>query len=172
MKPRYVTVGQIGPPHGVDGSVKVKSLTDVKERFRPAARFFIAPPFPSLTHLTVEKVKGTGEFLFIKFKEINSRKKALELKGRFLQIPCEESPELPVDSYWIYEICGLSCYTENGKYLGKVEEVIKTGSNDVFVIKKGKQEILVPALKEIILEVNLEDQKLIIRPCPGLLEES
>lgn len=171
MKPRYVAVGKISSPHGVDGSVKVISLTDFKERFQPATRFFLAPPLISHSFLTIEKVEERGDFFYIKFKEINTRSEAEELRERYLQVPRSKSPKLSKDSYWIYEIIGLKCYTVEGEYLGVVEEVIKTGSNDVYIVKKGKSEILIPAIKSVVKEVNLGKGKIVISPYPGLLEE-
>lgn len=171
MKPRYVSVGKIRSPHGLDGSVKVVSLTDIKERFEPATKFFLSPPLTFLSSLTVEKVKGKGDILYIKFKEVKTRKLAEALKGRYLQIPQSQIPQLPSGVYWIYEIIGLKCYTLEGKYLGEVKEVLKTKSNDVYVVKKGKKEILVPAIKEVVKEVDLEKGKIIISPYLGILEE-
>jgi 16S rRNA processing protein RimM len=171
MKPRYVAVGRISSPHGVDGSVKVISLTDFKERFQPATRFFLAPPLTSHSFLTIERVESRGDFFYIKFKEIGTRSEAEELKGRYLQVPRSESPKLSKDSYWIYEIIGLKCYTVRGKYLGVVEEVMKTGSNDVYLVRGEGKEILIPAIKSVVKEVNLEKGRIIISSYPGLLEE-
>jgi 16S rRNA processing protein RimM len=171
MKPRFVAVGRISSPHGIDGSVKVISLTDFKERFQPATKFFLAPPLTSLSLLTIERVESKGDFFYVKFKEVKTREDAEELRGRYLQVPRSESPKLSKGSYWIYEIIGLKCYTLDGKYLGVVEEVMKTGSNDVYIVKKEGKEILIPAIKAVVKEVNLEEGKIIISPYPGILEE-
>jgi 16S rRNA processing protein RimM len=172
MKPRFVAVAKIVSPSGREGRVEVKVLSEVEGRISPASKFFLAPPLPSLSQVTVEKVFSSHQDkLRVKFAEVSSFEEAQALKGRFLQIPVEACPDLPPDTYWEFQIVGLECFTDKGARLGKVQEVIKTGANDVYLVVEGDKEVLIPAIKSVVKQVDLENGKLIVALLPGLLEE-
>jgi 16S rRNA processing protein RimM len=167
--PRFITVGKVKSPHGVYGEIKIVCLTDYPSRFQPGLQVLLSPPLEHSDRLTIEKVRWHRRSLLIKFKEISSRSEAEELKGRRLVVPREEAVELPADTFWIYEIIGLEVYTTAGQVVGRVIEVLRTGSNDVYVVEDDR-EYLIPATKEVVKQVDLKKGRLIIEPIPGLLE--
>jgi len=99
------------------------------------------------------------------------RDQALLYRNALIQIPESQLMPLPKGHYYLFQIVGLAVYLETGQYLGRVRDVLRTGSNDVYqVVDDNQHEFLVPALREVVAQINLEEQKMVIRPMPGLLE--
>lgn len=164
---RYFSVAYIKHHEG-RGWFLIDLLTEKAERFKSGKKFFLAPPLFNLGELTVKEVKRRSRRLYLCFFESEQLTRPEVLANRYLQIPLNEAKELEPDEYWVHEIVGLDCYNLEGKYLGKVTSVMKTGANDVFFIDDGKY--LIPAVKEVIKEVSIKKGKLIIKELPGLLE--
>ncbi len=175
MRKKYLTIGRIDSPHGLKGEVKVTALTDYPERFSSNLKVYLAPPLSHFPFLTIESSRQSKSKILLKFKEINHISEAEKLKKHFLQIPIEESVSLSPGSFWIHQIIGLKCYSENGKFLGKIKDVLRTGSNDVYLTSLRKNdkilELLIPATKEVVVEINLKEGKIVVKPIPGLLPE-
>lgn len=163
-----IKVGRIVGSRGNRGEVKVKLLTDFPERFRDLQWIYLIDPEDKLESRKIEKVWYHKNFVIIKFEGVETISKAEILRGRFLAIKREEAVRLPEGSYYFYEVIGLNVYTEEEKYLGKVEEIWKTGSNDVYVVKNGEQELLLPAIREVIRKIDLIEKKIIVHLLEGL----
>jgi len=101
------------------------------------------------------------------FDNINQ---VLSLSGREVYVRRDQFPELPEDEFYWCDLLGLDVQTEDGETLGELVDIFETGSNDVYVVKAGDREILIPATDEVVLAVNLDDKKMIIRPPDGLLD--
>lgn len=169
MRPKYLTVAQIHRPHGLGGEVEVSSLTDFPERFKQGAKFYPSPPIPGLEYLVIERVEQTPQGLLLKLEGIGSRSEAEKIAGRSLMVPAEEAAELPEGEFWVHDIIGMRVYTTAGEFLGLVEDVLRTGSNDVYIVRDTR-EYLIPATKEVVKDVSVHDRKITIEPIPGLLE--
>lgn len=172
MKPNSLIVGKITKPHGIKGELVIFPLSDSKQRFLKGKRLSL----DTGKSLTLENIRHYKNSLVIKFKDISSRQEAEKLRNKYLEIPLSEAETLPEGSYWHHEIIGLDVFTKDGENLGRIEEILTTGAHDVYVVKsrsgpKGKKEILIPAVKEIIKEVKLGEKRIIINPIPGLIEE-
>ena len=96
---------------------------------------------------------------------------AEELVGCSAYVAQESLPPLPADEFYWYQLRGLRVKTEEGKFLGRLEEIMRTGSNDVFVVRKDQKECLIPATDEVVVRVDLEGKTMVIRPLEGLLPE-
>lgn len=168
MSHEALVVGRIIKAHGLKGFVAIKVETDNLKRFSLGSKLFLWPPLEEWPYLTVEAVKQRAGGLLIKFVEITGKRDAERLIGHDLVIP-ETAGEKPENSFWLHEIIGLKVFTEEGLFLGTVKEIIQTGANDVYVVKNGK-EYLLPAIKEVIKEVNLKEQKMVVHLLPGLAE--
>ncbi len=170
MKSEYLAIGRIKKPHGTKGEVKVDVLTDYPDKIKPGLEVYVVLPEEQKS-LHITAVRSTKEELLIKFEEISDRNQAESLKGEFLQIPLESAEQLPKDTFWQHDIIGLSVFDISGNFLGKVESILRTGSNDVYEIEspQGKK-ILIPAIKEVVKEINLSESKIVIEPLPGLLD--
>ncbi|GAG86214.1 unnamed protein product, partial [marine sediment metagenome] len=122
------------------------------------------------TTLNIEKIRIKEDTVILKLKDIENIEKAKMIVGSFLEVERKNAVKLPKDTYFIFEIIGLGVYAENNIFLGKVEDVISTGSNDVYVVKnKNKEEIFVPAIREVVKNINLEKKRITIKMVDGLI---
>ncbi|MDN5346620.1 MAG: rRNA processing protein RimM [Clostridia bacterium] len=165
-------MGQIVSTHGYRGEVCVLPLTDFPQRFRSGTRYFLADDLGEKEErLTLKRARAKGKMLLLTFAEINSLEEAARLKGTYLQVNPDEVEPLPPGSYYAFQLLGAKVYTHTGLYLGEIEDVFRTGANDVWQVKSVQgQEILLPAIREVILEVDLEKKRVKINPLPGLLD--
>jgi len=171
--PDYITIGRILGPHGLKGDVKVFPLTFSKERFMEIERVFLETA-SGMKPLHIDMASLHGERVVLSFREITGREEASLLRGKEILIRREESPEPGEGEYYHYQIIGLEVFTKEGTPIGEVTGIIETGSNDVFVVKpqpdlKGAKEILIPAITDVVEEIDLEEGRIIITPVEGLL---
>lgn len=155
-----INIGQITKPHGVRGEVKVLSLTDSLERFRDLDKVLIDGKETKIT-----SVKLQSDRAILKLEGIDSMDEAEDYRNKYIQVRREDAMELEEDSYYIADLLDCVVFDTDGEELGKVYEVIETGSNDVYWVKgEGKKEVLIPALKSIVESVDVENNKIIIKP--------
>jgi 16S rRNA processing protein RimM len=157
--PGYVAVGRIGAPWGVRGDVKVRPLTDFPERFRPGASLWVGG-----RRYEVRRSRWSGGLVYLGLSDIDSREAAGEMRGALLEVPEGDLTPLPEGQYYRFQIIGLEVYTPQGSCLGRVAEILSTGSNDVYVVRGGPRELLVPALEDVVQEVDLERGRLVVEP--------
>jgi 16S rRNA processing protein RimM len=164
-------VGEVLTTQGNKGELKVRPLTDDPQRWSELTRVFFCRA-DAREELTVERVRYFRGFVVVKFKEINSLTEAEKLRGGFLCIPLAERRPLPAGSYYFDQILGLSVLDETGSFLGKVEDILPTGANDVYVVRGGPHgEFLLPALKSVVLTVDLAAGAMKVRLPAGLVDE-
>ena len=149
---KKVVIGKISAPHGVRGEVRIVPLTDFPERFENLKTVFLEDD----SKMELESVKFSNKFIIAKFKNINSRNDIEIFNGKLLMLNRSDIPSLHEGEYYNFDIIGLEVIDDKGSKLGKITEVLKTGSNDVYVVE-GKKQILVPALKKVVKEINLTD---------------
>ena len=149
---KKVVIGKISAPHGVRGEVRIVPLTDFPERFENLKTVFLEDD----SKMELEYVKFSNKFIIAKFKNINSRNDIEIFNGKLLMLNRSDIPSLPEGEYYNFDIIGLEVIDDKGSKLGKITEVLKTGSNDVYVVE-GKKQLLVPALKKVVKEINLVD---------------
>lgn len=168
---QYITIGEIGSPHGLRGEVRVISLTDFPERFKTTKHVFLSVG-NSLLEKAVESAVVQRNGIVLKLEGLDSPEQAKKFRGALLQVPRQELWPLPDGVYYQFEIVGLQVVTVEGSALGEVTEVLTTGGNDVYVIKGGLgQEYLVPALRSVVKKIDTGAGLMIIEPLPGLLEK-
>ena len=163
---KYLELGQIVNVKGLKGEVKVNSFTDDNTKFERIPKVFIKQK-NNLTELEIEKVGYSKNQVIIKFKNINTIEE--ELRNSYIVVNREIFGELPEGVYYIADLIGLDVYTESDEYLGKVDDIFSTGSNDVYVVKDelGKQKLL-PGIDEVIRKIDLESGKIIVNLIKGL----
>lgn len=165
-----IAVGEVLTTHGNKGEVKVLPLTDNPDRWLEIKRLFLCSD-GGRKELTVQEVRYFREFVILKFHEVSGMGEAEELRGAFLWIPRSERPPLPEDRFYIDEILNLEAYDEEGRFLGRVKEVLPTGANDVYVLEGGYYgEILIPALKSVILSIDVSGGRMTVRLPAGLVD--
>jgi 16S rRNA processing protein RimM len=163
----YIQVGKIINTHGIKGELKILPLTDEITRFEELPYVIIEN---ENEELEIESVKYKKNFVILKLKAFNNINEVIEFKNRYLLIHEKDSKELPENTYFIFELIGLEVFTTTGENIGKVIDVLQPGANDVYVVKNNGKEYLIPAIKDIIKEINIEDKKMIIDPIEGLIE--
>ncbi|QGG48133.1 ribosome maturation factor RimM [Heliorestis convoluta] len=170
---KNVRVGQIVNTQGIKGQVRVWPLTDSIERFKKIKKVYLENKIAHLPEvLTITASSEHKKMVVLNFQEIMDMNDAEKLKGAYLTIPVEEVPAQEEDTYYHFQLEGLSVVTEEGQVLGILSEIIETGSNDVYVIRpeEGQKEVLLPALKSVVLQVDLDQGTMVVRLPEGLLE--
>ena len=158
----YLEIGKVINTHGVKGEVKVLPLTDDPERYSLLKSVFIDNNGKLEEH-KIESVRYNKGFVLLKLKGLNSIEDAEKFRNKVLSINREDAIKLPEGSYFICDLIGIVITDISGTELGTLEDVIKTGSNDVYIVKsKEKKEILIPALKTIIKCINIEQKTMLV----------
>jgi len=167
----YFEVGQIVNTFGINGLLKVMPYTDDIQRFEEL-EYVLIEKNKKLLKYQIEEVKYQKQMVLLKLKGIDDINQAEEFKGCYLKINRKDAKELPKGTYFIADLIGLNVYTDDGKILGKIDDIFNYGSNDIYVVKDelGKQ-ILLPAIKEVIIQIDLENEKMIVHLLKGLMEE-
>lgn len=161
-----LAVGQILKPHGVKGEAKILPLTDDSRRFRKLKYVLIdGNEYP------VSWCKLQNDRVILKLEGVDTIEAVEKLRNKYISVRREDAVRLPKDTYFIADLKGCSVYDTNNEYIGKIFEVIKTGSNDVYWIKEGPKEVLVPAMKDFVTDILIEDKKVIIRPVGEWMDE-
>lgn len=165
----YLELGQIVNTYGIKGFVKVVPFTDDIRRFEDLKSIYIDVK-GDLQEFTIEQVKYSKNLVLLKLKEIDDINIAERYKNYYLKIHRKDAKKLPKDTYFIVDLLGLDVFTTDGEYLGKIDDIFPTGSNDVYVVKneQGKQ-VLIPALKDVILDTNLGEGKITVNLPQGLV---
>lgn len=165
---KYLELGQIVNVKGLKGEVKVNSFTDDNTKFERIPKVFVKQK-ENLTEYEIDKVGYNKNQVILKFKNIDTVEEAEKLRNSYIVVDREIFGELPEGVYYIADLIGLDVYTENNEYLGKVDDIFSTGSNDVYVIKNelGKQKLL-PGIDEVIKIIDLESNKIIVNLIEGL----
>jgi 16S rRNA processing protein RimM len=162
----WVAVGRATRAHGVHGEVSVLSLTDVAERFAAGSRVFAGED--GTRPLTVRSSRPHRDRVLVRFEEIPDRTAAEALSGTYLFVPADSSPELPEGEFWPHQILGAEVRTESGRSLGTIAEIVRTQANDVWVAKGEDGEALIPALRDLVVSVDLSAGQVVVREVPGL----
>ncbi|QNO16384.1 ribosome maturation factor RimM [Alkalicella caledoniensis] len=160
-----IKVGKITSTHGVRGEVKIYPLSDISTRFEKGSDLILGN-----LKLTIEKSRPHKNMFIIKFKGYDNINDILEFVGNYLEINKRDVAPLPEGQYYLFDIIDCEVYTDDDVYIGKVESVIETGSNDVYVIKNGSKEVLIPAIRQVVSKVDIDNKKITITPLEGLLE--
>ncbi|MFR1834284.1 MAG: ribosome maturation factor RimM [Lachnospiraceae bacterium] len=163
-------VGIISSTHGVRGEVKVYPTTDDPERFLDLDEVLLDAGREQIV-LKITNVKFFKNMVILKFKGYDSINDIEKYKGRDLLIRRDQAVDLDEDEYFITDLVGLQVVTDEGVNLGVLKEVMPTGANDVYIVQQENgKELLIPAIKECILDVDLEQGIMKIHLMDGLLD--
>ena len=165
----FLEIGQIVNTFGVKGMVKVVPFTDDVERFENLKSVFLEKN-NKIEKKEIEETKYHKNMILVKFKNVETIEEAEKYVNSYLKVDRENAIELEEDEYFIADLLGSEVYTDENVLLGKLEEIFNTGSNDIYVVKdeKGKQ-ILLPAIADVIKNIDVINQKIIVHLIDGLL---
>ncbi len=160
--PERLSIGRIVGAHGVRGAVKLRIWTHFPERI-PELRYVYLDEEETPRRLL--RAQLLGDIALLQIEGITTRNDAEAVRGAVVRIDRSQAAPLGEDEYYHFEILGLRVVDEHGHDLGTVVEIIETGANDVYVVQRPDgSELLLPALRSVILEVDLERQRMIVRP--------
>lgn len=162
-------IGQIVNSYGIKGFLKVVPYTDDITRYSNLKEIYIEKN-KKLEKMEIEEVKYHKNLVLLRLKGIDDINETLKYKNCYIKIDRKDAVDLPENSYFIVDLIDIEVYTEEDKYLGKIIDIFPTGSNDVYVVKDelGKQ-ILLPAIREVIKKVDIENKKMIVHLLEGMV---
>lgn len=167
MKNEILEIGQVVNTHGIRGELKIQPWCDDPEIFEELAYIYIDG-----TRYEMVRSRFHKNCELVTVKGIDTIEKAEKLKNKVVTIEREMLGELPEGTYYIADLEGLSVKTVEGEILGTIDEIIKTGSNDVYVLKsERKKPVLIPVINEVVKEVNIEEGYVLVKLLKGLIDD-
>lgn len=164
-------VGVVTTTHGVRGEVKVFPTTDDSARFKNL-KHVILDTGKQQMEMEITGVKFFKNLVILKFKGFDNINDVEKFRQAKLLVTRENAVELAENEYFIADLIGLTAFSDEGEELGQIADVLQTGANDVYVIKKnGCADLLVPVIHECVKEVAVEQGKIILHLLPGLRDE-
>lgn len=168
-----IPIAKIIGAHGLQGTCKVYCYGDSDEIFDPGRAIFLQFADGSLLGYEIDWVKPHGQTILLALKGIADRNHAEKLIGCEIMIDKSKLPEPPAGTYYWHDLIGLSVYTIEGLFLGRLAAVMPTGSNDVYVVRKpgggAKDEILIPALVSVVVNIDLAANRMSVALPEGLV---
>jgi 16S rRNA processing protein RimM len=165
--PQYLVVGLIVAPRGLRGELKVRIESDDPERFSDLQYVFLGP---ELARWAVESSRPFGDFVLLMLTGVSDREAAETLRGLTVYVDQDEALPLEEGEYYQFQIKGLSVRTQDGQDLGSVTEVLETGANDVYVVVGSAGELLLPAIRDVILGIDIAAGTMTVRVPEGLAD--
>ena len=165
----FLEIGQVVNTFGIKGMVKVKPFTDDIRRFDDLKKVYVENN-KSKKEYEIEEVKYHKDMVLIKFKGIDNPENADLLRNSYLKVNRNDEAKLDKGTYYIVDLLGLDVYSDEGKLLGKLDDIFNSGSSDIYVVKDelGKQ-LLLPAISEVVKDINLQEKKIIVHILKGLI---
>lgn len=165
---KHLRVGVISSTHGIKGEVKVFPTTDDPNRFNELKQVYLDTG-KELIPLEIEGVKFFKQMVILKFKGIDNINDIEKYRGKDLLIDRENAVKLQKDEYFIFDLIDSDVYTDEGEKLGILTEIMTTAANDVYVVKmEDGKEILIPSIKECILDIDVTNKKILVHLLKGL----
>ncbi|MFB3925276.1 MAG: ribosome maturation factor RimM [Syntrophales bacterium] len=164
----FLEIGKIVKTHGLKGAMKFISYLESERVLRGIKEVYIKGEARGEDLFKVKSIKKKGVHFLLALHGIENPEAAGKLVGRYLLIPAEKLEKLPEGEYYWRDIIGLEVTTEDGRILGIITSVFPTGSNDVYVCKGAGAEILLPAISDVIREIDLKKRRMLVRLMKGL----
>ncbi len=167
---QMLRVGVITSTHGIRGEVKVFPTTDDVNRFKKLKKVFLEVG-KEYKELKISSVKFFKNMVIIKFEGLNNINDVERFRQLSLYVTREDAVKCEEGEYFIADLIGLQVVTDTGETLGILKDVLQTGANDVYIVEmENKKEVLLPAIKDCILNVSLEENKMEVHVLEGLLD--
>jgi 16S rRNA processing protein RimM len=155
--PEFIVAGWVRAAHGIIGELRVESASDDPNRFSPGGVLYIKE-----RPMHIEWARPHKGYMLLKLDRITSREQAEAFHGTPLEVMVSEIAPLPKGFYYHFQVLGMRVWTDEGFDLGTVTEIVATGSNDVYVVRRGNAEVLIPALSDIINKVDTDKGVIIV----------
>jgi len=163
-----VLIGEIVGVHGIKGTNRIRSYAESLSLYKPGSCVLVREKDGRENNREIIWVKPHTGTALISFKGITDRGQAEALIGANLFIRKETLPDLDEDTHYWIDLIGIEVYTAEEEYLGRIESIIETGSNDVYVVKGNKKEVLIPALASVVLDIDIRHKRMQVELPEGL----
>ncbi len=170
LSENLILVGKVIRPHGLEGSLRIRSYAQSLESFLYAGSVFLKSKKDETLECKVSSIKPHKSSFLIQLQGLQSLEQAERYRGAGIFIRKDLLTQKSEEEYFWFELIGLEVFLNSGRYLGKLTDIIPTGSNDIYVVKEGGKEILLPAIHEVIDEIDLENKRIIVSHMEGLLD--
>ncbi len=164
----FMEIGEIVKPQGLRGAVKARSYLDSEDILQGLDEVFIRKTGQAAVFHRLRKLQKKKKFIFLELEGIQDMDAAAKLVGGRILVPSQRLKKLPEGEYYWRDLIGLRVVTEDGEALGRIESIFPTGSNDVYVCGGARREILLPAIGDVIREIDLEKGIMVVRLLEGL----
>lgn len=169
MSADWIDIGFIRKPHGLRGYVRVEGLSAAPDRFEHLDRIGVELKDGRRESLDIENCSRDGNGWRMKFRGTDTTEHAERLRGAYIQVPEEAVAPLPRDAYYVFELEGCAVVSVEGEEIGILREVMSMPANDVFVVDTPTGEVMIPAVRDIVVELDPGDARIVIRKIPGLI---
>jgi 16S rRNA processing protein RimM len=164
----FLVVAEILKPFGFRGEVKLKVITDYPERLLKHKTVYIGPDARAFQ---VERSRSHASYILMKFVGYDTDMSVAKLRGQLVQIPADQAAKLKKGQYYHHQIIGLNVVTTEGAPVGTLTEILETGANDIYLVKTPEnKEILLPAIKSVIKNIDLDAKTITVDLIPGLAD--
>jgi len=169
MSDLLLAVGRVLRPHGVRGELVLEVLTEFPERLAENETVYLGE---AGAPRTLQRVRFSRGRLLVQLEGCLTLEAAEALRGQLVQIRESQAAPLPPGHYYQHQIIGLEAVTDTGEVLGQVTEILETGANDVYVVAGAAGEVLLPALRSVVLQIDLEAHRMLVHLPEGLRPEA
>ncbi|HEY5157191.1 MAG TPA: ribosome maturation factor RimM [Anaerolineales bacterium] len=167
--PAFLAVAKVRRPHGVHGELVVEIYTDFPERLQPGKTVYVSP---ENKQLTISSRRSHNEGLILGFEDITNPEEAGWYRNRILYILASDVHELQEGEFYFHDLLGLNVINESDMSLGTLTEIMETGANDVYIVTDlAGTELLIPAIPDVVLNVDLDAKTMKVRLLPGLMDD-
>ena len=167
-EPVFVLIGKFRRPHGIRGEVRMTVLTDYPELISPGQVIYAGEKY---TAYTVREIRWHGGDMLVSLKELPDRTAVEIFRNIMVYMKSEDMPELPEGDYFIHQLVGMEVITDQGEKLGILKEILITGANDVYLVESPEgKELLLPAIEDVVLDINQDSGQILVHIIPGLLD--
>jgi 16S rRNA processing protein RimM len=169
-EPEYLLVGTLRRSHGVRGDMVLEIATDFPERLKAGTNVFVGP---SHRPFMIRHARPHAAGLILGLDSVDSPEKAGRLRNQGVFVKTVERPKLPAGQYYQYELIGFEILGDHNEKIGTLEEIMRTGANDVYVVKRPDGgEVLLPVIPEVVLEIKVPERVIRVHLLPGLVDGS
>jgi 16S rRNA processing protein RimM len=159
-EPAFLVLGKLRRAHGVQGEIPLEIYTQLLDLLVPGSLVYVGEQHQPLT---IQATRWKNDLLLLKFEEIGDRTEVSTLTNSLVYVKTGQLPPLGEGEYYFHELIGLNVYTQDGEYLGILMEILETGANDVYLVQNDAgEEILIPAIDQSILEIDLNQEKMVV----------
>ena len=163
-------MGKVVRPHGIEGALRIKSYAQSEESFLSAGTVSLRSSSGDIREYAVSSVRPHKNILLMKLEGLNTLEEAEKYREATILRQRDSLPREGDEEYFWHELIGLEVYLSGGEYVGTIKHILPTGSNDIYVVQEGKKEVLIPAVHDVVREIDLTNNRMIISEVEGLLD--